>query len=121
MSRNIDISDLRRFATALLLVAAAFFGSGAACGQVGRAGPPLAATGPGDAAEAEGNGETMAHNPGPPDARWEEVDRLVSEAKFEAAAKIAEAILAAARDAGNAEEETRSLIKLVQLRTGLHG
>ena len=63
----------------------------------------------------------MAQEPGPPDPRWEEVDRLVSEAKFEAAARIAEAILAAARDAGNAEEEARSLIKLVQLRTGLHG
>ena len=123
MSRNIDITDLRRLASGLLLVAAALFASGAACGQVGRGGPPPA---PGSAESAQGNGETMAdepgaQDPGAQDPRWEDVDRLVSEAKFEAAAKIAAAILAAARDAGDPAEQTRSLIKLVQLRTGLHG
>ncbi len=103
MSRTIDLSAARRPVTALLLVTAIFFASGASCGQAGR----------GIAGESEGAME--------PSPRWKEVDARVSEAKFEAAAEIAGEILDAAREAGDAAETTRALIKLVQLRTGLHG
>jgi len=53
--------------------------------------------------------------------RWKEVDRLVSEQKFEAALKEVETIRAEAQKSGNQEESTRALIKAVQLRIGLHG
>ncbi len=55
------------------------------------------------------------------DAAWAEVDRLISEQKLEAASKQAERIHQAAGEAGDAEELTRALIKVVQLRTALHG
>jgi uncharacterized protein YfaS (alpha-2-macroglobulin family) len=55
----------------------------------------------------------------PPD--WAQVDRLVSEQKFEEAARAAEKLRLAAQKAGNRGEWTRALIKEVQLRTGLHG
>ncbi|MCP3962965.1 MAG: hypothetical protein GY719_34430 [bacterium] len=58
----------------------------------------------------------MTENP-----RWKEVERLVSEDKLAAASEVAGEILAAAREAGDDEEQTRALIKQVQLRTGLHG
>ncbi len=125
MSRDINISALRPFVNAVLLVVAALFASGAACGQVGRGGLPPGAEGAADPAEAtnpgEGNEQTMANDPGTHDPRWKDADRLISEGKFEAAAEIAGEILAAAREAGHSAEETRALIKLVQLRTGLHG
>ena len=53
--------------------------------------------------------------------RWKQVDRFVSEQKFEAALKEVEAIRDAARQSGNQDESTRALIKAVQLRIGLHG
>ncbi|MHB8876393.1 MAG: alpha-2-macroglobulin family protein, partial [Myxococcaceae bacterium] len=52
---------------------------------------------------------------------WAEIDRLVSEQKLEAAAKGAGERLAAAKAARDEPEWTRALIKVVQLRIGLHG
>jgi uncharacterized protein YfaS (alpha-2-macroglobulin family) len=52
---------------------------------------------------------------------WKEVDRLIGEDKFEEAAKVTEKLLAKAKKTGDEADWTRSLIKLVQLRTGLHG
>ncbi len=52
---------------------------------------------------------------------WKEVDRLVSEQKFEQAATEAEKLLAAARQAKDEKEWTRALIRTVQLRMALHG
>ncbi len=52
---------------------------------------------------------------------WADVERLVSQQKFEEALRGAENLRAAAQQAGNREEWTRALIKEVQLRTGLHG
>ncbi|MCP4660953.1 MAG: hypothetical protein GY856_36595, partial [bacterium] len=52
---------------------------------------------------------------------WPEVDRLISEQKFEAAARVVGELRAAARRAGDEAESTRALVKEVQLRTALHG
>lgn len=54
-------------------------------------------------------------------ATWKEVDRLVDEQKLEEAAKSAEAILAAAKSAKDEPEWTKALVKVSQLRIGLHG
>ncbi len=54
-------------------------------------------------------------------ASWKEVERLVSEQKFEAASKLVGELLAAARERGDEEDWTRALIREVQLRTALHG
>ena len=54
-------------------------------------------------------------------ADWKEVDRLLSEDKFEAASAEAARIREAALQAGDAEELTRALVKEVRLRTALHG
>ena len=56
-----------------------------------------------------------------PAAIWKEVDRLVSDQKMEEASKKVAAIRAAARARGDADEETRALVREVQLRTALHG
>ncbi len=52
---------------------------------------------------------------------WQEIDRLISEQKFEEAAAAVEKIRGAARKSGNQDEWTRALVTEVQLRTGLHG
>jgi len=52
---------------------------------------------------------------------WKDVDRLVSEQKLEEASRAAGEIRAAAKRSGNETEETRALIREVQLRTALHG
>jgi len=52
---------------------------------------------------------------------WNDVDRLISEDKLQAALDVASALRAAAVKAGDAEEWTRALIKETQLRTGLSG
>ncbi|MGZ5381398.1 MAG: MG2 domain-containing protein, partial [Thermoanaerobaculia bacterium] len=52
---------------------------------------------------------------------WKEVERLVSEQKFEEASKKTAELREAARKAGDAAEVTRALIREVQLRIGLHG
>jgi len=56
---------------------------------------------------------------GPP--TWKEVERLVSEQKFEEAAASAGKIREAARAAGNEANEAKALVREVQLRTALHG
>lgn len=52
---------------------------------------------------------------------WKDVDRLVDEQKLEEAAKAAEAILSAAKAAKDEPEWTKALVKVTQLRIGLHG
>ncbi|PTL78255.1 alpha-2-macroglobulin [Vitiosangium sp. GDMCC 1.1324] len=52
---------------------------------------------------------------------WKDIDALVGEQKFEAAVQGTEARLAQARTQGNDDEWARALIRVVQLRTGLHG
>ncbi len=57
-------------------------------------------------------------SPGP---SWKSVDALVNEQKFEAAAAEAEKILAGAKARGDEPEWTKALVRLTQLRMGLHG
>lgn len=52
---------------------------------------------------------------------WNDVDRLISEQKFEAASKLVQEILERAREAGDAETWTRALVEATKLRMGLHG
>jgi uncharacterized protein YfaS (alpha-2-macroglobulin family) len=52
---------------------------------------------------------------------WKEVERLVSEQKLEEASRQVAAIRATARSRGDAEEETKALVREVQLRMALHG
>ncbi|MDL2717572.1 MAG: alpha-2-macroglobulin family protein [Acidobacteriota bacterium] len=55
------------------------------------------------------------------DDPWKEVERLVSEQKFEEAAGKAGKIREAARAAGDETNEAKALVREVQLRTALHG
>src|SRR5437867_3126880 len=57
----------------------------------------------------------------PVKADWSEIARLVSEQKYEAASKIAEALRRDAETAGNQEAWARALITEVQLRSALQG
>ncbi len=61
--------------------------------------------------------------PGPsaPPPSWKEVERLEKDQKLEEASRVAEALRAAARARGDDAEETRALVKEVQLRIALHG
>jgi len=52
---------------------------------------------------------------------WNDVDRLISEQKFEAASKMVAAIRERAREAGDASEWTRALVEETKLRMALHG
>ena len=52
---------------------------------------------------------------------WKEVERLVSEQKFEEAAGRVGKIREAARAAGDEANEAKALVREVQLRTALHG
>ncbi len=61
----------------------------------------------------------LAQSKAPP--TWKEIDQLVEEQKLEAAAQGVEALLAQARAQQNEEEWARALIRIVQLRTALHG
>jgi uncharacterized protein YfaS (alpha-2-macroglobulin family) len=54
-------------------------------------------------------------------ASWKEVDRLVSEQKFEEAAKQVDLLLAKAKREKNEADWTRALLTKVQLRSALHG
>ncbi len=117
MTRISTIITSRRLASVLMFLIVALFASGAACGQVGRGSPQPGTAGIAAAEETTaGSGEAMAENP-----RWKDVDRLISEQKMEAAIEIVDEILATARTDGNDAEQTRALIKGVQLRTSLHG
>ncbi|HVO50781.1 MAG TPA: alpha-2-macroglobulin family protein [Thermoanaerobaculia bacterium] len=52
---------------------------------------------------------------------WKDVERLVSEQKFEEAAATVGRIREAARAAGDEADEAKALVREVQLRTALHG
>src|SRR5688500_1684226 len=52
---------------------------------------------------------------------WKQIDALVDEEKYEQAAKAAEARLEAAKASKDEPEWARALIRVVQLRSGLHG
>ncbi|MDH3743987.1 MAG: MG2 domain-containing protein [Acidobacteriota bacterium] len=52
---------------------------------------------------------------------WDQIAELEKEQKFQAAFEAAEGLLETARDANDQDNWTRALVKLVQLRTGLHG
>ncbi|MFI5181968.1 MAG: alpha-2-macroglobulin [Thermoanaerobaculia bacterium] len=52
---------------------------------------------------------------------WKDVERLISEQKLEEAARKAAEIRAAARVRGDEAEETKALVREVQLREALHG
>ncbi len=54
-------------------------------------------------------------------ADWKEIDRLVSEQKFEEAARLVAQRREEARKAGDEAAWTRALIRETQLRTSLHG
>ncbi len=73
-------------------------------------------------------GNTGGQSPGRPPARqaivadrWRDVDRMVSEQKFDAALQEVQKIRLEAQKSGDQDEWTRALIKEVQLRIGLHG
>jgi hypothetical protein len=57
----------------------------------------------------------------PATADWSQVEKLISEQKFQEAAQAAEKIRMTAQKSGNQDEWTRAFIKEVQLKTGLHG
>ncbi len=103
---------------ALLLAVLAVFSGGCAHGSQGQPGADDA----GGQDTADGN-ETAPENGGAvaDKEKWTEVERLISEDKFEAASRLAGELRAAAQEAGDGEDWTRALIKEVQLRTGLHG
>jgi hypothetical protein len=52
---------------------------------------------------------------------WQDVDRLISEQKFEAASQAVASIRESARAAGDAETWTRALVEETKLRMALHG
>src|SRR5215472_13182465 len=52
---------------------------------------------------------------------WKEIDRLVSEQKYDEAQKKVDAILSAAESRRDEENWTRALVKHAQLEIGLHG
>ncbi len=54
-------------------------------------------------------------------AGWKDVERLVSEQKFEEAAAAAGKIREAARASGDEADEAKALVREVQLRSALHG
>ncbi len=71
---------------------------------------------------APGSGSQKGVKPVPKaSASWEEIDRLVNEQKYEAAAKVAETLLTAAKAKGDGAGWTRALVTVSQLRIGLHG
>ena len=68
-------------------------------------------------------GKAVAPRPTPAGAPadWKDIDRLVSEQKFEEAAGLTAKRREAAQRAGDEADWTKALIREVQLRTGLHG
>ncbi len=66
-------------------------------------------------------GETPVTITGGEPVTWSDVDRLISEQKFEAASKAVEAIRVRAREDGDASEWTRALVEETKLRMALHG
>jgi len=84
--------------------------------RAGRGEPPL----PTPAAATTGAGVADAAQVTQPQA-WTEIERLISEQKYEEAANAVDAVRLAAQKAGDEAEWTRALVKETQLRIGLHG
>ena len=98
-------SQARRFGLVVLLLA--FSSAVVADRQTsGRAAAPKPAVAPRPSAAA---------------ADWKEIDRLVSEQKFEEAAAAVARLRQAARARGDEMEWARALVRETQLRMGLHG
>ncbi len=93
---------------AVVLALAALAGTGTGGGARGTEATPAAAVAP-------GGGTEMAAG------SWKEVDRLAGEDKYEEASRVAEGLLARARQRKDDAEWTRALVRLTQLRIGLHG
>ncbi len=85
---------------------------GAATGQERRPAP---------AAVAPARTPTAARATAATPSTWKEVDRLISEQKFEEASRAIDALLQSARAWKDSAEWTKALIRSVQVRTGLHG
>ncbi len=85
--------------------------------SAGAAAPP----GEGPAAEPAPEPRALIRWTGKPAPDWKQVDQLVEEQKLEAAAAEAEKLLEAARAARDSEAEVLAMMKIVELRTGLHG
>ena len=100
---------LSRFAPIILVLTLIAIGSAVMGLQV--------AAGPGD------NGATPAGQIIVEEDRlnWDEVRRLSSEQKYEAASEIVNTIRERAETAGDAEEWTRAIVEQVKLRSALHG
>ncbi len=108
-----DLARLAALVAALLAVAAC---APASLGEAADSGErPRATTDPAPPAAGEGRAGAAAA------AGWDEVDRLVDEQKLAAALEIADVLLARAREAGDAEDWTRALVRGTQLRIALHG
>jgi len=56
-----------------------------------------------------------------PNPSWKEIDRLISEQKYQAALERVDELLAEAREDGDEAEWTRAIVRHVQLETSLHG
>jgi uncharacterized protein YfaS (alpha-2-macroglobulin family) len=75
-----------------------------------------AVTSPGDGPESD----PVTITGGDP-VSWKDVDRLISEQKFEAASEAVAKIREQAREAGDAKDWTRALVEETKLRMALHG
>ncbi|NMB74100.1 MAG: hypothetical protein GYA21_03105 [Myxococcales bacterium] len=109
------------------------FGLGASCDDKGRNAVPQPADAAGPIATGP-EGPAMTPQPEPPapplplvkwvgkePEGWAEVEKLVGEQKFEQASKRIEDLLEGAKSSKDSEAWTRTLIRWVQLRIGLHG
>ncbi len=96
---------------------------GRGCRPRGSDGSGEAAAGRGrEAAHADsGDGDDRARPAATTPPTWKEVDRLVSEQKFEEASRAIDALLQSAKARKDSAEWTKALIRSVQVRTGLHG
>ena len=97
----------------VVVIGAALLASSAPAGS---GGPPASTPAP-DAGGARPDGGAKVTQP----QGWNEIERLIGEQKFEAAAGAVDAIRLAAEKRGDEEEWTRALVKETQLRIGLHG
>ena len=72
-------------------------------------------------AQRSGEGPPAEVSAEPPPAEWTEVERLVGEQKYEAAAEVVSRIREAAQARGDAEEWARALAEETAFRMALHG
>ncbi|HEY7370312.1 MAG TPA: alpha-2-macroglobulin family protein [Thermoanaerobaculia bacterium] len=108
------MGERRGFPWALI---AAVFGAGLLAAQTSspaRRPTPRAAVSPAPRA-------TATPQPVPREASWKEVERLVSEQKFEEASREIDRLLAAAKASGDDRELALALVRSTQLRMALHG